>query len=580
MDHAGPSSCKARPNCPCATLSRLVALSALLLLCGCSRFGGTSVGDWITNGFKVGPNYCPPCVPVENDWIDVNDPHVVSESSDYSQWWTMLDDPTLDMLVHMAYQQNLPLRVAALRILEARAEFGIARGNFFPQQQQLTADYTGTRISVNSIRGGGGGFLPNNAFPRTFENWALGFDAAWELDVWGRYRRAIEAADASLRATEQDYDDVLVTLIGDVAATYVEYRTLEKRIESAQANVEAQKGSLQLAQIRFENGATTELDVQEALSNVASTEAAIPLLDAQRRQAQNRLCILLGIPPQSLANCLSQNQRIPDAPQQAIVGIPAELLRRRPDIRRAEYEAAAQSARIGVAVADLYPAFTVAGNLGVQASDLSKLFTSGSLAGSITSPGVRWNVLNYGRLQNNIRVQDARFQQLIVNYQNVVLAAQQEVEDAIVDFIRTRQRYDALERAVAATKRSVELAELQYRSGAIDFNRVFTLQSTLALQQDGLANSKGEITISLIRIYKALGGGWQIRLAPDQTEILPSNQHAPAEERDAADQAPDRPGLPRRPDAEVVPPGGAAPAGPAAIRETHYRAWSETYQSY
>ena len=558
MVKAVPSSDNARPKLNCEALSYLIALACLLLLNGCSWVGGTGLTRWVKNGFKVGPNFCPLAVPLEKHWFDVDDPQIVSESADYSQWWTTFNDATLDMLVQTAYRQNLSLRNAALRVMEARAEFGIARGNFFPQRQQLSAAYSGTQISDNDIAFGGGGILPPSVnFPRTFDRWAVGFDAFWELDIWGRYRRLIEAADADLRVTVQDYDDVLVTLIGDVAATYVEYRTLEKQIEYTRDNVVAQEGALQLTRVRFENGATTELDIQEALSNVANTEAAIPSLEAFRRQAVNRLCILLGIPPQDLESCLSQNKGIPKPPDQAIVGIPGELLRRRPDIRAAEFAAAAQSARIGVAESDLYPAFVVSGQIGVQANDLSRLFESGSIAGSVISPGIRWNVLNYGRIQNNIRLQDARFQQLVVNYQNTVLAAQQEVEDAIISFIRSRQRYDLLKKAVEATTRSVQLAELQYRSGTIDFNRVFTLQSALAIQQENLARSKGESTISLVRIYKALGGGWQMQFLPPQPVIIPPNQHAPAGQHEATEPVPDQNGLVLQllPATEDVPPG-------------------------
>ncbi len=516
----------------------------LLLLSGCAQLGGTSLSTWFHQGLKVGPDYRRPAAEVAQRWIDADDPQVVSESADHSQWWTVLDDPTLEMLIQMAYQQNLPLRVAALRVMESRAELGIARGNFFAQQQQFFGQYQRSQISRNTTSSRRFQDLPPDlggiSIPRTANLWDVGFDAAWELDIWGRFRRNIEAANANLDATIEDYDNVLVTLIGDVAATYVEYRTFEQRLDYARQNIEIQKGSLELAEVRFENGATTELDVQQARSTLANTEAALPALDARRRQAANRLCILLGMPPRDLEDLLGRQKTIPDAPADVVIGIPADLLRRRPDVRKAEREVAAQSARIGVAEADLYPAFNIVGSLSVQSAELADLFRTDSVAGFLTGPGIRWKILNYGRIRNNIRVQDALFQQAVVNYENAVLLANQEVEDALIEFLRARQRFTALQRAVTATERSVELALTQYRDGAVDFNRVFSLQESLVIQQDSLANTKGDIVVSLIRIYKGLGGGWQIRLNPSVSAVV----------------------RPLPPAGELVPPPPAEPAEP------------------
>ncbi|NIL98974.1 MAG: efflux transporter outer membrane subunit [Planctomycetales bacterium] len=534
----------ARPPGGGLSFCRLALVCSLAALSGCAQLGGTSLAEWFRNGLKVGPNYQRPAAHVADQWIDAQDPHVVSRSVDHSHWWTALNDPTLDMLVQLAYQQNLPLRVAALRVMESRAQLGVARGSLFPQQQQAIGEYQRSQISRTTSTSRRFTDLPpdlgNIGIPRTTNLWNVGFDAAWELDIWGRFRRNIEAADASLNATVEDYDSVLVTLIGDVAATYVEYRTFETRLKFAQQNIEIQQGSLELAEVRFENGATTELDVQQARSTLANTEAALPALDARRRQAANRLCILLGMPPRDLANLLGDQAPIPEAPAEVVVGIPAELLRRRPDVRRAEREVAAQSARIGVAVADLYPAFNIVGSLTVQSADLRDLFQGSSVAGFLTGPGIRWNILNYGRIRNNIRVQDALFQQAVVNYENAVLLANQEVEDALIEFLRARQRFAALQRAVRATERSVELALTQYRDGAVDFNRVFSLQESLVIQQDNLANTQGDIAISLIRVYKALGGGWQIRLGPSRPVSLP----------------------PPEPVEELAPPANGRPAAP------------------
>jgi NodT family efflux transporter outer membrane factor (OMF) lipoprotein len=287
-------------------------------------------------------------------------------------------------------------------------------------------------------------------------------------------------------------------------------REFQQRISYAQANVAAQKGSLDLATNRFGAGATNKMDVTQAQSNVGITESLIPSLEAQLRQANNRLCVLLGIPPRDLTVELGRGP-IPTAPVEVAVGIPADLLRRRPDVRRAERQVAVQSAQIGVAASELFPAFTISGVMNWQAQRFQDLFNSGALAGSV-GPSFSWNLLNYGRLVNNIRVQDARFQQLAVTYQDTVLNANREAEDALIAFIKAQERTQALRVAVEATAESVRLADEQYKEGATDFNRVYVLQSELASQQDAFAESEAEIALNLIAVYKALGGGWQIRL--------------------------------------------------------------------
>lgn len=293
---------------------------------------------------------------------------------------------------------------------------------------------------------------------------------------------------------------------------------------------------MRLAEDRLRNGATTRLDVTQALSNVAQTESSIPPLESARRQAVNQLCILLGIPPQSLDEMLAGNGGIPKAPPQVAIGIPAELLRRRPDVRRAEREVAAQSAMIGIATSELYPSFSISGTIFLDAMNFKDLFDADSIAGSV-GPSFRWNILNYGRLTNNIRVQEARFQQLVVQYQNVVLRANAEAENAIVGFLKAQQQAKSLSRSTDAARESVELVSNQYRQGIVDFNRVFNSQIFLTQQQDQLAIAQGAIAQNLIQLYKALGGGWQIRLsnvAPqplaasgEPTEAAPAPEPAP-----------------------------------------------------
>lgn len=479
--------------------ARLVmAALTLALFAGC-----TSWRDYIANGFKVGPNYCRPAAPVAQQWLDAGDPALDTRRTEDSAWWRTFNDPVLNTLVDCAYRQNLTLRVAGLRILEARAQRGIAVGNLFPQSQQAFGDYNRTATSSRGFSG----FIPD----RFFSEWTLGANLAWELDFWGRFRRAIEAADANLDGAVENYDDVLVLLLADVAQTYTEVRISEERLSYAHRNVEIQGGSLRLAEERLRNGATTRLDVTQAVSNLAQTEAAIPLLEAARRQSINQLCILLGIPPQSLDELLVPHRPIPAAPPQVAIGIPAELLRRRPDVRRAEREVAEQSAMIGVAVADLYPQFTINGTIFLNAQSFEDLFNADAMGGSI-GPAFRWNILNYGRLTNNIRVQEARFQQLAVQYQNVVLQANREAEDAIIGFLKSQQSVRSLVKSASAAGESVEIVSAQYNEGTVDFDRVFNVQQFLTQQQDQLVRAQGEVAQFLIQLYRSLGGGWQIRL--------------------------------------------------------------------
>ena len=490
------SSPKIRANShrPPLRRSRISVLVAAALLAG----GCTTLG----------PDFRTPEAEVEQEWIEANDAKVKSTEGNFRNWWTTFDDPILNSLVQKAYQQNLDLQVAGIRILEARAQLGIAVGSQYPQVQQGIGELTFNRISRNS---------PNFSPTADDEFWnaAIGFDAAWEIDFWGRFRRAIESADANLIASVASYDDFLVTLIAEVARTYVIIRTLQALIDVQLQNVQVQARSLEIAKVRFENGAVTELDVQQATTLLRDTEATIPDLQRQLRQAQNALSILLGQPPEDWEPVLGF-EPIPNAPPDVAVGIPADLLRRRPDVRQAELQAAAQSAQIGVAVTDLYPRFSLFGTIGLQASDTrnqsmdildfsdSWTFTGG--------PQFSWAILNYGRLKNNVRVQDARLQQLLVSYQNTVLEAAQEVEDGLVGFLRFQDQAGFLTDSVASAQRSVDLALIQYRDGAVDFQRVLDTQRELLNAQNRLVSSQGNVATSLVSTYKALGGGWEQRL--------------------------------------------------------------------
>lgn len=488
-----------RVACMCCLALGLVALS------GCH-----ALQNWYANGFKVGPNYARPAAPVADTWIDVEEARIRTELPNNPLWWESFQDPTLNELIATMYAQNLSLRVAGMRVVEARALRGVAVGGLFPQQQRALGQYSRTQLSVATagmgrLIGSGGG-IP---ISRVQDLWQTGFDAAWELDIWGRFRRAIEAADAELDASIEDYDAVLVTLLAETAAAYVDYRTAQQQLAFAEANVQAQQGSLEIANAKFAQGASNELDPQQALANLRNTQQLLPQFRARMRNANLRLCTLMGTPARDMTDELGTGP-IPTAGPDIVVGIPAELLRRRPDVRAAERRVAAQSARIGVAAADLYPHFSITGALRLDSERFKHLFTQSASFGAIGT-GFSWDILNYGRLINVVRVQDARFQQLAYAYQQTVLEAGQEVETALNNVLNAEERLRYAEEAVAASQRSVEIVELQYREGVTDFNRVYVLQQLLVQDQERLALARGEVAMYLIAVYKALGGGWEIR---------------------------------------------------------------------
>lgn len=452
-------------------------------------------------GCAVGPDFNPPEAALQDNWIEKGDKRVANKEIK-SDWWRTFHDPTLDRLVHLAAEQNLPVQIAGLRILEARAQLGIAIGQLFPQDQGGSGAATWNKISEQAANKAN---LPKHAFG----DFSIGFDATWEIDFWGRYRRGVEAADASMMRTIADYDNALVSLTAEVARTYVTIRTFEVLLEIAQENVRLQKDGLQIAEARFRAGATSELDVAQQKALLQNTIASIPELQTGLQQAKNALSVLLGQPPGGIEKCLHGAQKIPSASPRVSVGVPAELLRRRPDIRAAEMNAAAESARIGIAESDLYPRFFLFGDIGVQASDLGKIFAPGSLF-LTAGPSFRWSILNYGRIANNIRAQDARLQQALVNYQDIVIKAAREAEDALIAFLKGQQRAAALQKSVEAAQRAVELSFIQYREGAENFQRVLDAQTRLLDERNRLAETRSSIATNLVALYKALGGGWEI----------------------------------------------------------------------
>ncbi|EAQ78927.1 efflux transporter outer membrane subunit [Blastopirellula marina] len=457
--------------------------------------GCTSPRDWIANGFKVGPNYRTPAVPVAQDWIDSDDKRVIGDPVDAAAWWsTSFNDPVLNQLVTEAYNQNLTVRQAGARIMQARALRAIAVGSMFPQQQDFSAQY-----SHNLVTGAG--------FDRHFSSWSGSFGLAWEVDFWGRYRRAVESADADLDAAVYDYGDVVVTLVADVAQTYIDIRTLQTRLELVKLNVENQRKTYELTEIRFVNGESSEVDVQQAKSSLVQTEALVPQLEISLRQSQNQLCVLFGAPPEWIVDMLGAGE-IPNVKPEIALGIPAATLLQRPDVRRSERQLASQSALIGVAESELYPHITLSGTVGRSGNQFKDLFRTGSGFGSV-GPSLDWNILNYGRIAGNIHFQDARFQELLAAYQQTVLNANLEAENAIVGFLKAQEQLRLQLEAAEAADKTNQLITLQFEEGEeIDFNRVFSVQNTKTQQEVAAAVAKGNVAQGVVAIYRSLGGGW------------------------------------------------------------------------
>ncbi len=463
----------------------------------------------------VGPDYETPDAHVEQQWLAAQEAAVEASSAEHGSWWENFNDPVLDELIQRAYAQNLGLQVAGLRVYEARALLGFATGTLYPQSQSVRGSAASIELSENADPVAA---IPPGLFDTDFDRYGTSLDAAWELDFWGRFRRGVESADANLAASVANYDDFLVTLTGEVATAYVLLRTLEERLSYAENNVAIQQRSLEIAETRFRNGLVTELDVQLARALLGNTRATIPALHKGIRQTRLALSLLLGMPPSDLQEVIGGPGKIPGTPQSIAVGAPADLLRRRPDIRRAEMLAATQSARIGIAEADKYPSFSLVGSVGYAAASSGNVFDSGSDF-SLAAFSFNWKFLNYGRLRSKVRIEDARFQQAATAYQNTVLNAAREVESSLAGYLRERERVVALGTSVEASRRAVDLAQTQYRDGVISYTLVLDAQQFLLLNEDQLTAARGAVARNLIATYKALGGGWQMRLGRDLVPV-------------------------------------------------------------
>jgi NodT family efflux transporter outer membrane factor (OMF) lipoprotein len=472
-------------------------------------------------GCAVGPDFAPPLAPVADTWLEWRNKSLQTGPEEYRDWWRVFHDPILDRLIDIAYSQNLTLLSAGTKVLQARAQLGIAIGEFWPQKQGALGTVSYNLLSqANAQSSPAAGVGQSSPSPglKIINFWSdgIGVQAAWELDFWGKFRRGVESADSAYLASIASYDDVLVTLLGDVASTYIGIRTLEKQIAIARENVVKQRGILAIARDRYKGGAATLLDVYQAENILGATEATVPQLTIQLQQGLNALRVLLGMAPEPLGFLLARSTgHIPATPPKVVVGVPADLLRRRPDIRAAELKAAAQSAQVGVAAADLYPAISITGAFGGLASNVGghNLWQAFHPVGQAFSvgPSFQWNLLNYGQITNNVRLQDATLQEYLVDYQNTVLKVQQEVENGISTFLLSRSQAEYLHRSVVAANGALHIATLEYQQGTRDFTTVLTAEQNLYQAENNLAMATGNISTGLVSVFRALGGGWQIR---------------------------------------------------------------------
>jgi NodT family efflux transporter outer membrane factor (OMF) lipoprotein len=459
----------------------------------------------------VGPDFVRPEVPANPAWLDAELEAFQTDAAQLEEWWRALEDPVLDELIATARRENNTLEIAGLRVLESQARLNIAVGNKYPQQQVLAGNISAIGASETT---------PNTGTTDTnFTEFNLGASVVWEIDFWGRFRRGVEAADAGLLASIASYDEALVLLTAQVADVYALIRATEEQLRLARDSYAIQERSYEIAAVLYRNGTSSELDALQAKTQLLGTAAVIPDLETTLRQLKNALAVLLGRTPGNVDDILKGEGTLPAIPESLAVGIPADLLRQRPDVRRAELQALAQNALVGVAQANLYPSFSLAGTIGVTTAEgttstgsgesgVEQLFSSDSIGYSI-GPQFVWPFLNYGRIRNNIRVEDARLQQALVAYRETVIQAYREVEDAAAGLVGARRQDLILAEGVQTARRSAELSLLRFQEGFADYQRVLQAQQALFAQQQRYASNRGNVMRSFIALYRGLGGGWQ-----------------------------------------------------------------------
>ena len=476
------------------TLAALAVAALLILLpAGCAT---------------VGPDYAPPPMTAPPAW---NTPlqgglQEAANPQGLAAWWTTLNDPELSRLVERAAAGNLDLKKAAARIREARARRGLSKAGLYP-----TLDASG---SAGRSRGSA-----DTGIATTTDLFSAGLDASWEIDLFGGVRRSVEAAEADLQAAGEDLHDTLVSLLAEVVLNYADLRTAQARLAVTESSLKSLEETLRLTEWRAQAGLGDELAMEQARYNLASARSQIPTLQRATAEAKNRLAVLLGEAPGAVHAELEKTAPLPSLPASVAVGVPADLLRQRPDVRRAERALAAQTARIGVATAELYPKLRLSGAIGLQALSLNGLFDAGNSTSSASSL-LSWRIFDAGAIRQNIEIQSALHEQSLIVYESAVLAALEEAENAILAYAQEQRRRQSLNEAARSAESAAELAEIKYRAGLIDFTTVLDAERSLLSFRDQLAQSDGAIVTNLVKLYKSLGGGWTA-LSPDEKEMSP-----------------------------------------------------------
>lgn len=437
---------------------------------------------------------------------------IVKQPIELQRWWTTFNDPELTSLIDRAAAQNLTVLAAAERVIQARASLGITTSSFFPTVNtggSYSRNFSARGGGVIVTTGAGGTATTTQVGPKPHDQWQAGLDASWELDIFGGLRRAIEAGTANVEAAVEDRRDLMVTLLGEVATDYITLRGYQQEILISHENLANQEHSAKVAREKKALGVNTDLDIAQADAQVASTRATIAGLESLEQQEVYTLSILLAEPPTALDAELDAPRPVPVVPTVVPVGLPSELLRRRPDIRRAERLLAASSADIGVAVADLFPKFSLTGTLSVSGSRYEALGDWGTRFWS-WGPNFSWPLFDAGRIWSNVQVQNSLERQALITYRQTVLTALQDVQNALVAYAREQQRRAALVEAVAANRRALALATRRYNQGLTDFLNVLVAQGSLFSSEDQLVQSDRAVGTDLVALYKALGGGWEV----------------------------------------------------------------------
>lgn len=467
----------------------------------------------------VGPDYQEPNKPIMDHWKtsqtaqSTKKANVKSTAFKNVLWWKSFHDPVLTRLIEEGYKNNLSLQSAGARVLQARAALAQSVGELYPQQQVINGNYTYNRIGESMLQ---------NIVPASFDTASLGFSLNWELDFWGKYRRAIRSNDAAFLASFAAYDNALVTLASDIGSSYIHVRLDETKIQITKANIADQAIALKIARARFHAGQTSLVDVEQAQTEYSETEASLPPLIADLQHQKDILALLLGITPDKIDGLLTKKGKIPKSPNTVGVSIPKEIMARRPDINEARLMAIAQSESIGATKANLFPAFSLVGAFAFNSTNIGQSNISDILNWSNRSiaagPSLNFPILNYGQITNAVRVQDAAFQQSLLNYINLVLQAQQEVQDNITNFIEANHAIQLLTESNRAAIKTLEITMIRYKEGETDFTPVLDAEQQQLRVQTELANAQGKSPDALVALYRSLGGGWEMRYGND---ILP-----------------------------------------------------------